>query len=158
MLEWNPGDAPENAALQFLNILFSVPQISVRFADLPESHRRMLHFWLHFWMEHRDTLLKGSLKPYHPELNYPLVSAENSLEKVIAVYHSGQVAEIECAPGKVCFVVNATGSTGVICNLKNKPRAAEFFDTTGFPAAGTLPEPGYGCISIPSSGLLKLQF
>ena len=82
MLEWNSGDTPEHAALQLLHVLFSVPQISVRLNDIPEEHRRMLHFWLDFCVRHRDVLLKGYLKPFHPELNYPIVSAENGEENV----------------------------------------------------------------------------
>ena len=158
MLEWNVDDTAENAALQFLNILFSVPQISIRFAELPESHTEMLRFWLDFWIRYRDLLLHGDLKPYHPELDYPLVVAENAREKIIAVYHAGQVAEIECAQGKTCFVVNATGVAGVVCELKAKPLAAEFFDTTGRAFPGPLPEPGYSRVPIPASGLLVLRF
>lgn len=158
MLEWNLGDTAENAALQFLNILFSVPQISIRFAELPESHRKMLGFWLDFWTRHRDLLLRGDLKPYHPELDYPLVAAENAQEKIIAVYHAGQVVEIQCAPGKICFVVNATGSAGVVCDLNLKPLAAEFFDTTGRTFPCPLPEVGCSRVPIPASGLLVLSF
>ena len=158
MLEWNVNDTAENAALQFLNVLFSVPQISVRFAELPESHGKMLRFWLGFWIRHRDLLLHGDLKPYHPELDYPLVVAENAREKIVAVYHAGQVAEIECAPGKTCFVVNASGSPGVILDVAGIPSSSAYFDTTGAPVPGPAVCVGLSRVPVPASGLLELRF
>jgi alpha-galactosidase len=87
MLEWHKDETAEVAALQLLNVLFSVPQISVKLASLPDTHRKMLKFRLGFWQQHRNTFLHGSLKPYHPELNYPLIIGESLKETVIAVYH-----------------------------------------------------------------------
>lgn len=158
MLEWHYSETPENAALQILAILFSVPQISVRLAEIPESHRNMLRFWLGFWIRHRDVLMKGYLKPYHPEINYPVVTAENETEKVVAVYQAGHCAEIECKPGKTCYTVNATGTPELILDFKNKPLSAEFFDVEGRPVSGPVPAVGLSRIPVPASGLLKLKF
>ena len=158
MLEWHYADSAENAALQLLNILFSVPQISVRLAEIPESHRRMLRFWLDFCIRHKDVLQNGYLKPYHPDNNYPIVSAENKTEKVIAVYRADMAAEADCEPGKTCYVVNATGYEYVILDFKRKPVSAEYFDTMGNSVKGIVPEAGISRVSIPASGLLKLQF
>ena len=151
-------DTAENAALQFLAILFSVPQISIRFAELPESHGKMLRFWLKFWTQHRDLLLHGKLKPYHPELDYPLVVAENAKEKLVAIYHAGQVAEVACEAGKTCFVVNAAGSPSVILDIAAKPLSSAYFDTTGAPVPGPAVSSGLSRVPVPASGLLVLRF
>ena len=158
MLEWHYSETPENAALQILTILFSVPQISVRLAEIPESHRKMLRFWLDFWNRHRDVLMHGTLKPYHPEINYPVVTAENEKEKVIAVYYFDQCVKVACDPGKTCYVINASGRDGLVLELERKPAAAEYFDTMGNSGKGSVPEAGISRVSIPASGLLKLQF
>ena len=158
MLEWNYNDTPEIAALQFLNILFSVPQISIRIAELPEAHRKMLHFWLDFWIQHRELLLHGYLKPYHPELNYPIVSVENEKEKLIAVYQSGQYAEIDCEAGKICHVVNASASQSLVLELKHSPISCEYYDTMGNSVPGPAIQAGLARIPIPASGLLKITF
>jgi len=42
MIMWHYEESGEIAALQFLNILFSVPQVSVRLADVPAAHRDMV--------------------------------------------------------------------------------------------------------------------
>ena len=158
MLEWNMEEPAEIAALQILNVIFSVPQISIRFAELPETHRRMLRFWLDFAEKHREVLLEGRFMPFHPELNYPVVAAENGREKVIAVYQTGAVAEIVCEPGQSCFVVNATGSAGLILDLKSKPLSAKYFDAAGTPVPGPAPEVGLCRVPVPASGLLELRF
>ena len=85
MLQWEQGCPAEMAALQLLNVLFSVPQISMRLAELPSAHLKMLKFWLTFWRNHRDTLLSGTFVPTQPEHLYPLVSAHGKKETVVAV-------------------------------------------------------------------------
>ena len=109
-------------------------------------------------MEHRDTLLNGSLKPYHPELNYPVVSAESEKETVIAIYDSGQCVTIDCEKGKKIYVVNASGCSELILDVRRKPVSAECFDTMGETAPFSLPEAGLVRTAIPESGLLKLVF
>ncbi len=86
MLAWSPSDSPEHAALQIINVLFGVPQISVRYHTLPESHKQMLRHWLSFWIKHRDILLKGQLKPLNPELLYPIVYSEKEEELLICIF------------------------------------------------------------------------
>lgn len=158
MLEWNSGDTPEIAALQLLHVLFSVPQISVRLNEVPEDHRRMLHFWLDFCVRHRDVLLKGYLKPFHPELNYPIVSAENGEEKVIAVYNFGQYVKISCDPGKSCYIVNATGRSELIMELQCAPQYVEVFDAMGRTVQAPIVRAGFARVPVPASGLMILNF
>lgn len=65
---WELFEPVESAVLQMVNVLFAVPQISVRLERLSGTHRDMLRYWLAFWKEHRDVLLDGKLAPHHPEL------------------------------------------------------------------------------------------
>ena len=46
MLMWHAGDPVHSAALQLVNVLFSVPQISVLLDRIPPEHIEMLRFWL----------------------------------------------------------------------------------------------------------------
>lgn len=86
MIMWSYNDTVESAALQFINILFAVPQYSMRFDKLPNSHINMTKFWMRFWMENRDVLLYGKLIPKSPEAMYPLVTAENENKRIIVLY------------------------------------------------------------------------
>ncbi len=131
MLEWSLGDTAEGASKQFWSILFSVPQISVRLAELPAAHRAKLSEMLDFWTAHRDTLMKGVLLPMRPDLNYPIVYAYGKGEQVVAVYDAGQVADIDRTRGKDVYLVNATDAArlvvregGVVREVKASPCSA----------------------------------
>ncbi len=158
MLTWNYEESVESAARQFLNILFSVPQISVRLAEIPESHRKMLQFWLRFWLEHREVLLHGQLTPLHPELNYPVIRAEHETSQVIVIYSAGQVAEFELKPHQSCYIVNASESDSVFLKWNGTPRSAAAFDACGEPAGPRIPlSPGLSEVKIPVSGFLRME-
>ncbi|WP_058301812.1 glycoside hydrolase family 36 protein [Gorillibacterium timonense] len=107
MLMWNLEETPECAALQLLNVLFSVPQISVRLDLLPESHRMMLAFWLGFWRENRDVLLDGRLEPQHPELLYPLVVSRTA-DKLLAAFYQDVILRLDEPLPPRLLVVNGT--------------------------------------------------
>ena len=74
MIRWNPKESVESAAIQMIATLFAVPQISVRFEEIGEDHRKMLRFYLDYWMRNRDVLLNGLLYADDPEAWYSLAS------------------------------------------------------------------------------------
>ena len=117
MIMWNVDDTPENAALQFVSILYSVPQISMRVDKLPESHYKMLRYYISFWKEWRDVLLEGKLTAENPESEYSMVSSVLDDKSVITAY-TKNVVEIKT---KSTVVVNGTaGESFIIKNAKNK--------------------------------------
>lgn len=107
MIMWNAEEPVDSAALQLINILFSVPQISVRLDQLPAEHVRMVRYWLAFWREHRSTLMHGTLAPHHPEENYPLVTAHDEDTFIAVVYGAGYVTLDENLPSRA-ILVNGT--------------------------------------------------
>ncbi len=129
MMIWSAGESAEVAALQILNVLFSVPQVSVLLEKLPERHRVMLNFWMRFMTEHREALQSGRLEPLHPELSYPLVTAYGKSEAITAVYERRMTAAVASRH----LVVNATRGDAVNLELKT-PGAVRCFDATGTPA------------------------
>ncbi|MBS1369577.1 MAG: alpha-galactosidase [Lentisphaeria bacterium] len=156
MLEFHPDEPPESAALQLLNVLFAVPQISVKLSELSAVHRDMLHFWLGFASDHRETLLKGRLLPQRPDLNYPVVRAAGSGEEVIAVYNASEC--IVLPTQGTALVVNASGGNAITVDAPAVPAAAELRNVTG----RLLPAPeiprGLSRINIPPAGLLTVSW
>jgi len=96
MLLWSPAASPETAAVQLIDVLFSVPQISVRLDRVPPEHIEALRFWLAFWDERRPTLLDGELELSRPDLLYPAARARGEAGTVVAVYDDRVV---ELGPG-----------------------------------------------------------
>ena len=86
MLMWHPEDPVESAAIQLADVLFSVPQISVRIEQLPEAQYRMLKYYLGFWQQYRDVLIRGELRAKAPECRYTQACSKLGDTTVIACY------------------------------------------------------------------------
>ena len=86
MMMWNYEEPVPIAALQFNNILFSVPQLSVRLKEIPASHLNMVRFYTRFWLDNRDIFLDGKFEAFHPEMNYPLLQGTSGSRMIAALY------------------------------------------------------------------------
>ncbi len=157
MLMWNHEEPVEAAALQLLNVFFSVPQISVRLGEIPADHRAMLKFYLGVWREYRDVLLDGTLRAESPELLYPLVGAKSDRRQFVVVFAPGRVADLVAKPGDEAVVVNAAMTDTICLNL---PLPAEMvcFDVVGTQLETGSLGSGVCRIAVPKSGILKLRF
>ena len=117
MIMWSEKDTAENAALQFANIIFSVPQISMLVKSLPVEHIEMLKFYINFWKEYRYVLLDGKLTAKNPEADYSQASATLDNTTVTAVYTNNVVD----AENSTTVIVNAGSFSSVIVkNAVNK--------------------------------------
>ncbi len=105
MLMWHPEDPVESAALQIANSLYSVPQISVKIATLPEDHKKMLGYYLAFWREHRDTLIDGKLLAANPESSYSIVCAEKDGKAIFTAYTE---TVVDCSAYSEVIAVNCS--------------------------------------------------
>jgi alpha-galactosidase len=156
MLLWHPSDPVESAALQILNVLFAVPQISVRLAALPDDHLEMVRFWLGFWREHRGVLLDGILEPEHPEMLFPVVTAATADHRITAVYADSVVRIGDGSPPE-WIVINATRSTGVVLDLARPlpPGDIRIFDCRGREVGRETAPSGAGlrALPVPPAGL-----
>ncbi|MBO1415113.1 glycoside hydrolase family 36 protein [Streptomyces sp. FH025] len=86
MLMWHPGEPPEQVACHLINVLFSVPQVSVDLAAQSPAQREAIAFWLGVFREHLDTLQLGELRPARPDLGYPMVTALGADTVAVARY------------------------------------------------------------------------
>lgn len=155
---WNPEEPAESAALQLINVLFAVPQISVRLDRLPDRHREMTAFWLRFWKEQQHVLLDGDLEPYRPELLYPLVMAVSSDTLIAAVYDRSVVPLDRELPEKV-ILVNGTRQSDLFVEwgAAGGAKAVTVKDCTGRTVEQYRQEmQGIQRIAVPPAGLVEL--
>lgn len=156
MLMWDMRNTPEAAARQLFAVFFAVPQISVRLEDLPSPHAEMLRFWLHFWIERRELLLRGHLKAFHPELNYPLVLTERTDDALFVLYEDTAFLPVP-AGKKTVWIVNATQKESVMLDLPDAVDT-ESFDVFGKPASDVRRLPaGPVRLAVPVSGFAVLH-
>ncbi|MFE7528803.1 glycoside hydrolase family 36 protein [Kitasatospora sp. NPDC057542] len=86
MLMWHQGEPAEQVACHLINVLFSVPQVSVDLATQTEAQREAIAFWLGVFREHTATLQLGELLPARPDLGYPMVTARGTGTVAVARY------------------------------------------------------------------------
>ena len=91
MLMWNMSDSVQSAAIQLADCLYSVPQISVLIEKLPNEHYRMLKYYLEFWTQYRNVLLRGRLTAAGPESRFTQVCSTLNDTSVITCYADGFV-------------------------------------------------------------------
>ena len=113
MFMWHYDEPVEAAALQILNILFSVPQLSVRLEDIPPDHREMVTFYLDYWRRNRDVLLDGAFVPHAPLANYPRLDACTAEKCIVAIYQN-LVVELASDSPDLIDVVNGKASEAVV--------------------------------------------
>jgi alpha-galactosidase len=118
MLMWNYEEPTELAALQLVNILFSVPQLSVRLMEVSEAHRKMIEFYTNYWIENRDVLMDGKLMAIGPVENFPIISA-TTVEKQIISVHTDRVLEISQSKNRFDIVNGKTSNSIFIKPLKD---------------------------------------
>jgi alpha-galactosidase len=157
MLMWSYDESVESAALQIENILFSVPQMSVRLADIPPDHFEMIRFWTAYWRENRGVLIDGRFLPTGPLQGYPIVTATDGTKRIIALY-TDAVARVDVPEARI-DVVNATLGERVILDVGAGRAAFDYLvrDALGREwGRGTLEGRGAIRVEMPPAGLLEL--
>lgn len=160
MIMWHPEESVEAAALQLLNVLFSVPQISVRLAEISPEHRQMLEFWIGYWSENKGILLDGDFRAVGPALNYPMVTGRQDGKLIAAVYQDMFVPSGP-EPIEAIDVVNGKSTAGVVVRMEQNLGESEIIihDTLGQVVSRTTKELGGGAhaFEVPPSGLLQIK-
>jgi alpha-galactosidase len=160
MFIWHPEEPVTSAALQLLNVLFSVPQVSVRLGEVSAEHRQMLSFWLKYWKANRATLLDGELRPVSPASNYPLVLARSS-DKLIAALYQDMVVSPGSKLPKQLDLVNAKPSRSVVVTFEEAfgPATVRIMDCLGKKISEQSQVLGIGVQAwdVPPSGLLEIR-
>jgi alpha-galactosidase len=134
MVMWHYEDTVESAAMQLIHALFTVPQISVRLDDVPESHVAMIRRYLAFWREHRDVLLDGRIEPHHPQHAYPVVIAETETKVAAAAYANGFIP-LPTVADRQLLLANGTLESRVVIELSDAlgERRLQTWSCTGEP-------------------------
>jgi len=160
MMIWHKSETVESAALQLLNVIFSVPQLSVKLATMPESHIKMIKFWTNYWTQNRDVLLDGKFIASSPQANYPIVKSTGNNKTIVAVYDN-LVVKFDQKASKSLDIINAKLGSDIVIDFTEKwgTKVLRSFD-----CQGTLMETkrmncqkGVYKFKVPGSGLLTLD-
>lgn len=116
MLLWSPEEPITGCAAQLLDILFSVPQISVLFTRSTGEQKLLLRRYLDYWKTNRELLLHGNFSACHPEACYSMAASEDSCRRIAVLYSESAYTYT----GKSEDVFNNTGCDSFL--LRNDGR------------------------------------
>ncbi|HEY2941027.1 MAG TPA: glycoside hydrolase family 36 protein [Vicinamibacteria bacterium] len=160
MIMWHYGEPVEIAAFQLLNVLFSVPQVSVRLQEIPRDHFAMVRFYTSYWRENRPVLLDGAFEALAPAANYPVLIARGGDKQIVGVYGDTFVRLDARSPAKI-DLVNAKNSETLVLAAGQDLGTYRYAirDCQGNQVASGQARLGKGTrdFQVPVSGLLSLE-
>lgn len=148
MLMWNKGESAEGVALQLLNTLFAVPQISVKLKDLPAEHIETLKNYFCIKERLSEIIYRGEISCSAPIDNYSFVAAKYGGDGVTAVYSPSATAEID---GNRHWLFNAVNCVNLYACLK-ADYGVSVYDCKGGEAGGYERLGGLVRLKIPAGG------
>ncbi|MEM7737252.1 MAG: glycoside hydrolase family 36 protein [Deinococcota bacterium] len=101
---WHPEDSPENVAVHLINLLAAVPMVSIELDKYPKAHLELLHYWLGFYNQYRDTLTHGQFEPIFKQGANPLIYFRGQQETIVALYDDVPIQLEDTA----CWILNAS--------------------------------------------------
>ncbi|MFJ9606924.1 glycoside hydrolase family 36 protein [Kitasatospora sp. NPDC101176] len=157
MLMWHPAEPPEQIACHLINVLFSVPQVSVDLAAQSTAQREAIAFWLGVFREHAGTLQLGELRPARPDLGYPMVTAVGGGTVAVARYAALPV-DVSGDGWRTLLVANADADPDVRLTGGSGTAEATVQDARGrIVRQGGIDLDGAGVVPVPRGGLLTLR-
>ncbi len=160
MLMWHYDEPVEVAALQMLNVMYSVPQISVRLEDIPEDHSRMIKFYTNYWLKNRSVLLDGDFHPFSPLTNYPILEATKGNKKITTVFNE-QIVEFPSKKYDEIDVINAKTSSRIVVVATGEGKKFEYriVDCLGTETEKETIDLSEGTytFSVPASGMISFM-
>jgi len=161
MVMWHYDEPVEVAALQLLNVLFSVPQLSVRLEDIPRDHFDMVRYYTDYWRRNRRVLLDGRFEPVSPLANYPLLAAYGDDKQIHVAFEETVISLREGPAAAAIDLVNAKSSRRLVAVApeplgRYRVRITDVRGTVEVEETVELTE-GVHLFSVPSAGLVALE-
>ena len=153
MLMWNKKDTDESVMYQLLAIMFCVPQISVRFDNIAESHKALLKNFLSFWREHRHTLLNNDIYVEGMDANYTLAKAQKDNESVAVLY---QNSVLRADKGHTTYAINSIGKDGIYVETEEDV-SFELYDMFGKKYADGTLKAGVNRLDLKNCGMATIK-
>lgn len=154
---WHIEEKTEVAALQVLNGLYAVPQMSMFLDELPEEQLRMVRFYTEYWKQNSSILMTGKFNPKFPLSNYPILESHLDGHTILSIYEDF-VPDIRV--DKKLDIINAKMTKNLVLrNTEESHCSIEIYDCLGNKVdneEATLFK-GLIDINIPACGIVKIR-
>lgn len=159
MITWHAEEPVEVAALQLVNIMFGVPQLSVKLQDCRKDELNMIRFYTQYWNEHAGILMAGNFRPSRPLSNYPIQKVVKEDFTIIGV-HDDFVVSLDRVTENVHFLNAQLAKEIVIKSLADFGNFKGIvFDCQGnkFSESEIELSKGATVIEVPPCGMVQLK-
>lgn len=150
-LVWAKDAKVEEIGRYFINVIFSVAQISAAPSNLTEAQRKVVKHYTTFMREYKKILLDSEFSFSGASENYPLLRAYDKNCEIIGVYASN-VVKIQC---RQVVVLNGSGKAEIVVNAVGR-YAFTAYTATG-KAVGEGQLDGLNIARVPVGGMIKLE-
>jgi len=159
MVTWHREEPTEIAALQLNNVLFSVPQLSVRLRDQSDDKLAMIAFWTAYYNDNRDVLMgEGTFRAHAPLENYPLLSIRDGKRMIVGL-HGQMIINLPEGVRELDIINGRLGETVLLHLPKDASANVVSYDCRGKEHSQTVAlSAGVNVLSAHPSGLLRLTF
>lgn len=129
MIYWDNRDCAQSVATHLYSAIFSVPQISVRMAELTTEHKMVLKEFLRFRRANLDVLMQGSFVAKGIHANYAHTEAALG-NKRVSLCTDTAVLALDASYTQDCLI-NLTGKDEIIIVGDKENVKYEIFDCMG---------------------------
>ncbi|KAA1243068.1 glycoside hydrolase family 36 protein [Aquimarina sp. RZ0] len=159
MFTYHNEEPLEIKALQIINTLFGVPQLSILLQQASEEELSMIHFYTQYWKKNAACFLAGNFKPYKPLANYPILKSSSDELTIIGLYDN-YIIDFEEKTQKI-DIINAQINTKIVlsCNKNYGAYLCTIYDCTGqkINEYNLMIVNGVIQIEVPISGMIHLK-
>ncbi len=160
MLMWHTEEKPEDIAIQLINCIFGVLQISVKLDTLSAPQKKVLEHYLDFSIRYRKVLQEGDFAPQNPLALYPVIHARSHDTCITAVYDPARIAALpQDETLSEYWILNGCPASSLVLSFQREGRyEVSVFDCMGdCTAQSTQTLSGLHEICVPAGGSLSLH-
>ncbi len=118
MFTYHPDEPLEIKALQVVNTLFGVPQLSILLQNASQDELHMIRFYTQYWKTNASVLLGGTFEPQRPLANYPILKSYSKQLTIIGVYDN-YVINFEVETDKIDIINGQTVPKIILSSTHN---------------------------------------
>ncbi len=159
MFTYHSDEPVELKALQLVNALFGVPQLSILLENASEEELAMIYFYTHYWKKNASIFLDGDFEPCKPLANYPILKSTKGTTTIIGVYDD-HIIDIKNPTDNIDIINGKLKNQVVISSEENHGAYhCTIYDCTGkkIKESNIMLLIGVVQIQVPACGLIRLK-
>ncbi len=118
MFTYHQDEPLEIKALQIVNTLFGVPQLSILLQKATEKELSMIRFYTQYWRANSSVFLNGTFEPSRPLANYPILKSCSEELTIIGLYDN-YVIQFEEKSNQIDIINGQITTDIVLSSTKN---------------------------------------